>query len=116
MDTKVAKITRSWTSPVMSSPTPLREPSFLRRSPPSARSHVFLTSNGLRRAAPSQESQCPRFEAGCSRMGGILYRCFGNISDCDGKPHRRRRRFASKFVDRAGGTRGMYHGTSWRSV
>jgi hypothetical protein len=64
MDTKVAKITRSWTSLVMSSPTPLREPSLLRRSPPGAQSDVFLTSNDLRRAAPPQQSQCPRFEPG----------------------------------------------------
>jgi hypothetical protein len=42
MDTKVAKITRSWTSPVISSPTPPREPSLLRRSPPGAQSDVFL--------------------------------------------------------------------------
>ena len=42
MDTKVAKITRSWTSPVISSPTPLREPSLLRQFPPGAQSDVFL--------------------------------------------------------------------------
>jgi len=42
MDTKVAKITRSWTSPVISSRTPPREPSLLRRSPPGAQSDVFL--------------------------------------------------------------------------
>ena len=42
MDTKVAKITRSWTSPVISSPTTLREPSLSRRSPPGAESDVVL--------------------------------------------------------------------------
>ena len=33
MDTKVAKITRSLTSPVMTSPTPLREPSLFETIP-----------------------------------------------------------------------------------
>ena len=43
MDTKVAKITRSLTLPVMSSPDALRGPSLSRRSPPGAQSDVFLS-------------------------------------------------------------------------
>jgi hypothetical protein len=42
MDTKVAKITRSLTSPVISSPTPPREPSRFETIPPGAQSDVFL--------------------------------------------------------------------------
>ena len=42
MDTKVAKITRSLTLPVISSPTPLREPSRFETIPPGAQSDVFL--------------------------------------------------------------------------
>jgi hypothetical protein len=64
MDTKVAKMTRSLTLPVMSSPTALRGPSLSRRSLQALRVTPFC-HNGLRRAAPSQESQCFRFEAGC---------------------------------------------------
>jgi hypothetical protein len=42
MDTKVAKITRSLTLPIMTSPTALGEPSLSRRSPPGAQSDVLL--------------------------------------------------------------------------
>ena len=56
MDTKVAKITRSLTLPVISSPTPLREPSRFETIPPGARSDVFLivlmAFAGPRRAIP----------------------------------------------------------------
>ena len=50
MDTKVAKITRSWTSPDMSSLTALREPSLSRRIPSRRSGEVFLIVFGLRRA------------------------------------------------------------------
>ncbi len=59
--------------------------------------------NGLRQAAPSQDYQCFRFEAGCRGWEASYTACSAIFSDCDGKPHRRRRPFGSKFVDRAGG-------------
>ncbi|MGB9475662.1 MAG: hypothetical protein WCE87_11410, partial [Candidatus Udaeobacter sp.] len=63
MDTKVAKITRSLTLPVMSCPNALRGPGRSRRSPPGAQSVSFCL-NGLHQAAPSRDFQCFRFEAG----------------------------------------------------
>ena len=89
MDTKVAKITRSWTSPVISSPTPPREPSLLRRSPPGAQSDVLLIVL-LAFAGPRQESQCLRFEAGSPGWEASYTASSAIFSDCDGKPHRRR--------------------------
>ena len=79
MDTKVAKITRSWTSPVISSPTPPREPSLLRRSPPGAQSDVFLIVL-LAFAEPRHPRTLSVFASKpVARMGGIVYRFFGNI-------------------------------------
>ena len=78
MDTKVAKITRSWTSPVISSRTPPREPSLLRRSPPGAQSDVFLIVL-LAFAEPRHPRTLSVFASKLARMGGIVYRFFGNI-------------------------------------
>ena len=79
MDTKVAKITRSWTSPVMSSPTALREPSLSRRSPPGAQSDVFLIVL-MAFAGPRHPRNLSVFASKPgARMGGIVYRFFGNI-------------------------------------
>ena len=78
MDTKVAKITRSLTLPVMSSPTPLGEPSLSRRSPPGAQSDVLLIVL-VAFAGPRQEFSVSSLQSRVARMGGIVYRFFGNI-------------------------------------
>ena len=79
MDTKVAKITRSLTLPVMSSPAPLREPSLSRRSPPGAQSDVFLMVL-MAFAGPRHPRNFSVFASKPGAgMGGIVYRLFGNI-------------------------------------
>jgi hypothetical protein len=89
-------------------PTPLHEPSLSRRSPPAT------SLDPADRAIPTISVSSLRSQV--AGMGGIVTAASAIFSDCDGKPHRRRRHVGSEFVDRAGGTREMQHGTSRRSV